>query len=68
MRLLLQHWWGKGLKAIVYLDDEIVVANGEQAAIQESAELKHNLESAGFIVKHRQEQIRVAWVPNWSDC
>ena len=43
MRLLLQHWWGKGLKAIVYLDDEIVVANGEQAAIQESAQLKHNL-------------------------
>ena len=43
MRLLLQHWQGKGLKAIVYLDDGIVAANGEQAAIQESAQLKHNL-------------------------
>ena len=37
IRLLLQHWQGKGLKAIVYLDDGIVAANGEQAAIQENA-------------------------------
>ena len=66
MRLLLQHWWGNRLKAIVYLDDGIVVANGEQAAIQESAQLKYNLEGGGFIAKHKQEQIRVAWVLNWS--
>ena len=47
-RPLTKHWRGRGLKAIVYLDDGIIVVKGEQAA--ESAQVKHELESAGFII------------------
>ena len=50
MRPLIRHWQGRELKAIVYLDDGIVAVKGEQTAIQESARVKHDLESAGFIV------------------
>ena len=31
MRPLVRHWRGRGLKAIVYLDDGIVAINGEQS-------------------------------------
>ena len=41
---------GRGLKAIVYLDDGIVAVKGEQAAIQESAQVKLDLERAGFVI------------------
>ena len=50
MRPLIRHWRGRGLKAIVYLDDGIVAVKGEQAAIQESAQVKLDLERAGFVI------------------
>ena len=49
---------GQGLKAIVYLVDGIVAANGEQAAIQENA-AQTQLRECWFHVKHRQEQMRI---------
>lgn len=50
MRPLVRHWRGRGLKAIVYLDDDIVVVKGERRALEESALVRHDLERAGFII------------------
>ena len=32
MRPLIRHWCGRGLKAIVYLDDGIIAVNGTEKA------------------------------------
>jgi len=39
------------LKAIVYLDDGIIAVNGTEKACIESAQVKLDLEKAGFIVR-----------------
>ena len=50
MRPLVRHWRGRGLKAIVYLDDGIVAINGERRAQEESILVRRELENAGFII------------------
>ena len=50
LRPLVRYWRGRGLKAIIYLDDGIVAVKGKDAAIKESGRVKHELESAGFVI------------------
>jgi len=50
MRPLVRYWYGRGLKAIVYLDDRIIAVKGEAEAKVESSKVKQDLEKAGFIV------------------
>ena len=60
MRPLVRSWWGKGLKAILYLDDGIVSVKGEQQAINASAQVKIDLENAGFIINAEKS----TWAPS----
>ena len=50
MRPLVRFWRGKGLKAILYLDDGIVSVKGEQQARNASVQVKTNIENASFII------------------
>ena len=59
MRPLVKLWWGKGLKAIVYLDDGIVSVKGEQQAVEASAQVKLDLENAGFVINTEKS----SWAP-----
>ena len=62
MRPLVRHWRGRGLKAIVYLDDGIVAINGERRAQEESILVRRELENAGFIINLEKS----VWVPSQS--
>ena len=44
MRPLVRYWRGRGLKAIVYLDDSIIAAEGESEALTESSRVQHDLQ------------------------
>lgn len=50
MEPLIRYWRGCGLKAIVYLDDGIISVKGKDNALRESAQVRQDLESAGFVV------------------
>ena len=54
MRPLIRHWRGRGLKAIVYLDDGIVATKYREQALRESAQVKLDLDNAGFIVNNEK--------------
>ena len=41
---------GRGLKAIIYLDDGIVAVHGKDRATSESVLVKSNLENASFVI------------------
>ena len=43
MRRLIRYWWGRGLKAIVYLDDGIIAVKGKEEVLVENARVKHDL-------------------------
>ena len=60
MRPLVRLWRGRGLKAIVYLDDGIVAVKGKREAILESQLVKKELESAGFVINVEKSQ----WDPS----
>ena len=60
MRPLIKLWRGKGLKAIIYLDDGIVSVKGEHQAREASAQVRDDLEKAGFIVNTEKS----SWVPS----
>ena len=55
-------WRGRGLKAIVYLDDGIVAVRGKDRAIRESTVVKRDLENAGFVINIVKSQ----WDPSHS--
>ena len=59
MRPLIRHWRGKGFRAIVYIDDGIVAAEGEQNAVAVSNQVREDLKSAGFIVNVSKSK----WTP-----
>ena len=61
MRLLVRHWRGRGLKAIVYLDDGIVAVKSKENALIESAQVKLDLGNAGFVVNN--EKCAREWEP-----
>ena len=50
MRPLVRFWHGRGLKAIVYLDDDIIVVKGKSRALNESTQVQYDLQHAGFVV------------------
>ena len=50
MRPLIRYWRGRGLKAIIYLDDGIAAVRGRQKALVESTRVKEDIEKAGFII------------------
>ena len=60
MRPLVRLWQGKGLKAILYLDDGIVSVKGQQQAADASAQVKADLENAGFIINAEKS----IWAPS----
>jgi len=60
MRPLVRLWWGKGLKAIIHLNNGIVNVRGELEAIAASALVKLDLKNAGFIVNVEKS----SWVPS----
>ena len=54
MRPLIRHWRGRGLKAIVYLDDGIVAIKDKKQALKESVQVRLDLDNAGFIVNNEK--------------
>ena len=50
MRPLVKYWRGRGLKAIVYLDDDIIAVDQESKALSESSRVQRDLQCAGFVV------------------
>ena len=64
IRPLVKRWRGKGLRAVVYLDDGIVAANGMEAAERASVMVKQDLAMAGFIAHKEKSQ----WTPAQRMC
>ena len=60
MRPLVKRWRGNGLRAVVYLDDGIVAANGMEAAEQASVNVRQDLANPGFLTHEGKSQ----WVPS----
>ena len=60
MRPLVRLWRGRGLKAIVYLDDGIIAVEGKSQALRESAQVQYELRCAGFVVNAEKS----VWDPN----
>ena len=60
IRPLVKHWRGQGLRAVVYLDDGIVAANGMEAARRASEMVKQDLARAGFVAHKEKSQ----WTPS----
>ena len=58
-RPLIRYWCGRGLKAIIYIDDGIVAVKGKDNAMRESQMVRRYLESAGFVVNTEKSQ----WEP-----
>ena len=58
----MRHWRGRGLKAIVYLDDGIIAVKGEQRASDESVRVRYELQCAGFVTHIEKSQ----WIPSRS--
>ena len=65
MRPLIRHWRGKGFRAIVYIDDGIVAAEGEQNALAVSNQVQEDLKSVGFIVNVSKSKWTPAKETNW---
>ena len=59
-RPLIKLWRGRGLKAIIYIDDGIIAVKGEDKAKRESLSVRRDLESAGFVVNIDK--------PQWEQC
>ena len=59
MQPLIRHWRGKGFRAIVYIDDGIVAAEGEQNALAVNNQVREDLKSVGFIVNVSKSK----WTP-----
>jgi len=60
MRQLVKLWRGKGLKAIIYLDNRIVSVKGERQAVGASSQVKLDLENAGFVINTEKS----SWAPS----
>ena len=60
MRPLIKLCRGKGLKTIIYLDDGIVSVKGKHQSREASAQIRDDLEKAGFIVNTEKS----SWVPS----
>ena len=59
LRPLIRYWRAQGLRAVLYLDDGIVAAKGEEAARIASNQVRQDLALAGLIVNECKSQ----WEP-----
>ena len=60
IRPLVRRWHGRGLKAIVYLDDGIITVVEKSQTLKESTWVQYELQCAGFVVNVE----KLAWDPN----
>ena len=65
MRPLVRYWRGRGLKAIVYLDDGVVAVSGWERALHESKLVQDNLKKAGFIVNIEKSEWQPSTIIEW---
>ena len=59
MRPLVRFWRGRGLKAILYLDDGVVAVKGKEEALRESKQVQQDLQNAGLVTNLEKSQ----WKP-----
>ena len=59
MRPLVRFWRGRGLKAILYLDDGVVAVKGKEEALRESKQVQQDLQNAGLVTNLEKSQ----WEP-----
>ena len=59
LRPLVRYWQGKGLRALLYLDDGIVAVSGEEAAKLASLQVRENLAKAGLT----EHSAKCIWEP-----
>ena len=59
MRPLIRHWRGMSIRAVMYIDDEIVAVDGEHKAQEVSMAIQKDLQVAGFITNIEKSD----WVP-----
>ena len=59
LRPLVRYWRGKGLRALLYLDDGIVAVSGEEAAKLASLQVREDLAKAGLI----EHSAKCIWEP-----
>ena len=52
MRPLIRYWRGRGLRAVLYLDDGIVAVKGKERATYESERVQSELSEVGLIVNN----------------
>ena len=62
MRPLIRYWRSSGIRVVVYLDDGIVAAKGEEKAKRVSQRIQDDLANAGLIVNVAKSQ----WIPSKS--
>ena len=49
LRLLVKYWQGKGLRALLFMDDGIVAVSGKEAAQVASQQVRGDLAKAGLV-------------------
>ena len=59
VRPLVRYWRARGLRILLYLNDDLCAASGEQAAIEASQLVQRTLEMAGFVAHHEKS----VWQP-----
>ena len=62
LRPLIRYWRGRGLRAVLYLDDGIVAVKGKERATYESERVQSELSEVGLIVNNPKSQ----WDPTKS--
>jgi len=60
LRPLIRHWCGQGLRALLYLDDGIMVVSGELDAKNASDKVRRNLVKAGLV----EHTAKCSWTPS----
>lgn len=56
---LVKYWRGRGLRTVLYLDDDIVAVRGKESADRESYQIRQDLAKAGLIANEAKSQ----WTP-----
>ena len=62
LKTLLKKWRSQGFKAVLYLDDGIIISDSQEAAFENIITVRKDLKDAGFIVNEQKSQ----WLPSKS--
>ena len=62
LKTLLKKWRSQGFKAVLYLDDGIIISDSQEAAFENVITVRKDLKDAGFIVNEQKSQ----WLPSKS--